>query len=657
MDTHASAQHTPAHKTVKPFVPADTNLKEFSFRAFGYGIVLAALLGAANAYIGLKAGTTISAAFPAAVIAIALMRLHKGTVLEENLLRTTATVGESLVAGAIFTIPAFLIAGIWDKLNYVQSTIFMLVGGTLGVLFVIILRRTLVDESDLPYPEAIACAEITKAGQKGASGASYVFGAMGLGAVIEFLKNSRGYQIIIDYTSGFFRLPTSSITIDGKESSYEAGIYMSTPAASPALIGVGYIIGPRLSSIAWAGGAFAWLCLVPLAAFLNGRFDWSGDMEAVFDDVWRRQIRLIAIGAMFVGALHTLWGLRGPLLDGLTRAFNEQFRKKHAVAAPTRLQKDIPFGIIMAGIILLSVPVAIIYYHFTQNLIASLVIAGLMIATGFLFSAVTGYLIGIMGSTNNPISGLTLPSLIIASLLIVAFNLTGEGGIAAALGVAAVVCCALGTAGLVQDLKVGQILGGTPWRMEVSNIMSVIITSFVLTVPLIILHEGTPGGIGGPQLAAPQAGLMATLAQGIVGGKMAWPLLVFGAGFALGLILIKSPSPTFIAVGMYLPFETTSAIFAGGLIKWAFDRMAEKRKFTQDEKDRTENKGILLASGFVAGEAMTGVLLAALYLANVSMPTATGSPWLGFLIFPIVFAILVFVPMRKRSEGIATKLG
>ena len=234
-------------------------MREFTLRSLLYGLVLAALLGAANAYIGLKAGTTISATFPAAVIAIALMRIHKGTVLEENLLRTTATVGESLVAGAIFTIPAFLIAGIWEEIDYLQSTVFMLVGGTLGVLFVILLRRTLVDESDLPYPESIACAEITKAGQKGASGASYVFGAMGLGAFLEFFKNSRGYQIIGDTTSRFFRLPDSAITIDGKESVYQGGLFLGTPVASPALMSVGYIIGPRLAAVAWAGGAFAWL--------------------------------------------------------------------------------------------------------------------------------------------------------------------------------------------------------------------------------------------------------------------------------------------------------------------------------------------------------------------------------------------------------------
>jgi putative OPT family oligopeptide transporter len=380
-------------------------------------------------------------------------------------------------------------------------------------------------------------------------------------------------------------------------------------------------------------------------------------MSVVFDDIWRRQIRLVAIGAMVVGAVHTLWNLRGPLVDGLSRAFLEQFRKKEHHAAASRLQKDIPFAAVVAGIALLTVPVTAIYYSFTGNVAAAVGIAAAMIVTGFLFAAVTGYLIGVMGSSNNPISGLTLPSLILAALLIVAFGLTGEGGVAAALGVAAVVCCALGTAGLVQDLKVGQLLGGTPWRMEVSNVISVVVTSFVLAVPMMILHEGTPGGIGGAQLSAPQAGLMAALSRGIVTGTMAWPLLLFGAAFALGLILIKSPSPTFIAVGMYLPFETTTAIFVGGLIKWTFDAIRRRRGFTQDETDRTENKGILLASGFVAGEAMTGVLLAGLYLLSVNLPQASPSPWLGFLIFPLVFAVLALFPLRRRDVGLTQRLG
>jgi len=635
-------------KPFKPFVPAETNFTELSIKSVLFGLILAAILGAANAYIGLKAGMTISATYPAAVIAIALLRGLKGTVLEENILRTTATVGESLVAGAIFTLPAFLITGIWSNIDYWQSTVFMLVGGLLGVLFIIILRRTLVEEADLPYPESVACAEIVKAGQKGASGASYVFSAMGLSSVIEFFKNSRGLQLVSENISGFFRLPDSVVKIAGKESTYTSGMFLTSPSVSPALMSVGYIIGPRLAAVVWAGGAFAWFFLIPLAVFLNGRLDLSGDVSTVFEDVWRGQVRLIAIGAMIVGAFHTLWGLRTSLLEGIRRAFKEQFGKTYQTTnAITRLQKDIPFGLVLTGIVLLIVPIIVIYFSFTGSLATSIVVALVMIPTGFLFAAVAAYLIGVMGSSNNPVSGLTLPALVLAAVLMVLFGQVGRGGIAATLGVAAVVCCALGTAGLNQDLKIGQILGGTPWKMEASNLLSVITTSFVLVFPMVILHEGTPGGIGGAQLPAPQAGLMAALSQGIVSGKMAWPLLLFGAAFAVGLILIKSPSPTLIAVGMYLPFETTSAIFVGGLIKYAVDKIVQRKQLAKDEKDKAENTGILLASGLVAGEAITGVVLAGLYLGNVSLPKISDSPLLGLLIFPIVMWMLIGIPIRK----------
>ncbi len=268
-----------------------------------------------------------------------------------------------------------------------------------------------------------------------------------------------------------------------------------------------------------------------------------------------------------------------------------------------------------------------------------------------MFSAVAGYLIGIMGSSNNPTSGLTLPSLLIAAVLIALIGITGKGGVGAALGVAAIVCCALAVSGsLLQDLKVGHYLGGTPWRMEISYIISTVIIAFILIVPIHILHVGTPGGIGGPNLPAPQAGLMSALAQGIIGGKMAWPLLLFGAAFAVGLILIKAPSPTLIAVGMYLPFETTSAIFVGGIIKLIVDKIAQRKFKDKTQLDKVENTGILLASGLVAGEALTGVILAALFIINIQLPFISDSALLGLIIFAAVFYILIKIPLRSGAK-------
>lgn len=640
-----------AAKEFQPYVPAATSMKELTTKALVIGIALASVMGAANAYIGLKAGMTISATFPAAVLAIALLRGLHGTILEENIVRTTAAVGEALVAGAIFTLPAFIVTGIWTSFNYWESTLIMLVGGILGVLFVVLLRRVLIDESDLPYPESVACAEIVKAGQKGESGAIYVFGSMAVAAVIEFFKNSRGIKIFGENFSGFLPFKDSVISIGGKESTYTGGLYLQSPLASPALVSVGYIIGFELSAIAWAGGVFAWFFLIPLGVFINGRFTADADVATVFTDVWQNQVRMIAIGAMLVGALHTLWGLRKPLVEGLARAFRDLRNIRGGTTSDdTRLQKDIPFSWILIGLIILTVPITAIYFYYTHDIAASVTVAVIMIVTGFLFTAVAGYLVGVMGGSNNPISGLTLPSLVIAALLMVFFGITGKGGIAAALGVAAVVCCALGIGGsILQDLKVGQLLGGTPWKMELGEILSVIVTSFVLVFPMAILHAGTPGGIGGPQLPAPQAGLMAALSKGIVGGTMPWPLLLFGAAFAIGLILIKSPSPTLIAVGMYLPFETTSAIFVGGFLKYIFDSIRKTRKYSLSEMESSENRGILLASGLVAGEAITGVVLAGLFLVNFTLPTIANNSTLGLMLFVVLALILVVLPLRKKG--------
>jgi putative OPT family oligopeptide transporter len=631
----------------KPFISAESNIKELTIRSLSIGIFFALVMGAANAYIGMKAGMTIAATFPAAVIAIALLRSFKGTVLEENIVRSSATVGEALVGGAIFTLPALIISGVWNEFNYWTSSFIMLIGGLLGIMFIILLRKTLIEESDLPYPESLACYEIVKAGQKGDSGAKYVFSAIGLSMIIEFFKNNRGLQIFGENTSGFFQFGTSSIKIGGIEHQYQGGLFLQSPIASPALMSVGYIIGPELSAISWAGGLFAWLFLIPLIAFINYDLNLASNYEAIFHDIWYNQVRMIAIGAMVVGAANTLWKLRSSLSIGLIRAFKD-IKKIGGAENISRISKDIPVSIALAGIILFVIPIVIIYYIFTQDLIASIILAIVMIVCGFLFSAVAGYLVGIMGTSNNPTSGLTLPSLLIAAVLVALFGITGNGGVAAALLVAAIVCCALAVSGsLLQDLKAGHYLGGTPWKMELSYIVTTLIMAFVLIVPIHILHIGTPGGIGGPNLPAPQAGLMSALAQGIIGGKMAWPLLLFGAALAVGLILVKAPSPTLIAVGMYLPFETTSAIFVGGIIKLIVDKLAQRKYKEKSQLEKVENTGILLASGLVAGEALTGVILAALFVINIELPFISDSSLLGLLIFVVVFYVLIRIPLKR----------
>ncbi len=622
-----------------PYVPADSNLPELTFKAVLVGLVMAAVLGAANAYLGMKAGLTISATFPAAVIAIAAFRLSwlRGNVLEQNIARTTASVGEALAAGAIFTIPAFVLVEIdgqrlWTKFNYWETSLLLLAGGTLGILFVILLRRTLVVDAGLPFPESYACYEIVKAGQKGESGARYVFGALGLGMLVEVFKNSGGLRVMRDTVEGWIAFPSSVVhhffpsRAPMGDIAHSGGIPFATPTASPALMGVGYIIGPRLSAINFAGGALAWLVFIPLALFLNpnlsaqlqagGQPSWS---DLAFT-VWYNNVRPIAVGAMLVSSVYTLWGLRSSLGSALQGVFRRQ--ESTAVTTTNRLDRDLDLRSIALAIILLIIPTALIYYHFTHHVLGALVAAVIMTFTGFLFSAVGGWLVGLVGGSNQPISGLTLSALIIAALVLVALGVTGIGGVGAVLGVAAVVCCASAMAGdMIQDLKVGQLIGGTPRAMEIAEILGTVVVSFILVFPIMILHEGNLKrggiGIGDTELPAPQAGLMAQLAKGIVGGEMPWGLIAIGVGLAVALILMRAPAPMLIAVGMYLPLETTFAIFVGGLIKGAVDRLAERR-LEAEQRGTCENVGILVASGFVAGEALTGVLMAGLALVGVS---------------------------------------
>jgi putative OPT family oligopeptide transporter len=666
----------------KPYVPEDSKMPEFTVTAVVLGVVLAAILGAANAWLGMKAGQTIAATFPAAVVAMAILRFKflKGNILQENLARTAASVGEALVAGAIFTIPAFVIVGYWDSLlswdAYLEGTALLLVGGVLGVLFVILLRRTLVNSTELPFPESVAAAEIHKAGQKGATGAKYVFGALGISMLIELFKNDGGIKLFKETIGGFYEFASSKISILGSNLSFGGGLAYQTPAASPALMGVGFVIGPRLAAITFSGGLFAWAVLIPLILFMdgsNGDFATLAKTEgwmAVAGDAWFNIVRPLAVGSMLVGAFWTLWGMRSQLLGGIGKAFSDMKAMKEGGPAPSRIERDLSIKSIFIMAVLMIIPITALYYYFSRSFIGAITAAVVMMVAGFLFAAVAGYLVGIIGSSSNPISGLTITTVLIAALLMVALGVAKEGGdttfaIAAVLGVAAVVCCACGVAGdMMQDLKVGHILGGTPWKMEVAEIISVVLVSFVLILPIGFLHASDiklgGEGIGGATYPAPQAGLMAMLARGIVSGEMAWPLVFVGMGFAVGLILIKSPSPMLVAVGMYLPLQTTFAIFVGGMFKVLFDKFVARKTSSEKVREKTGNTGLLVASGLIAGEALTGVILAIMVMGREKFPFLEfppiiegGSGWLMLAIFGAVAWALVVWPLGsiKKSEA------
>jgi putative OPT family oligopeptide transporter len=687
------AQPERVKREFRPYVPAESQEPEFTLKAIVAGIALSAIFGAANAYLGMKAGQTVAATIPAAVVAIALFRLPflRGTVLEQNITRTAASVGEALVAGAIFTIPAFLLVEmngqrLWPdfRAHFWESVLILLAGGLLGVLLIIVLRRPLCVDSDLPFPESVASAEIVKAGQRGeAAGAASrtVFGALGIAALLQFLKSDQGLQVFKESVGGLVRLPRSIIShFDFSKTpigqvTHEGAFPYATPSASPALIGIGYIIGPELATINFTGGVIAWWFLIPLVLFadpgLPARLRVEGGAAAPLDvvvySVWYNIVRPIAVGAMLVGAVNTLWRMRESIMTSIRGAIASS-REVHGGPARSRLDQDIPLKWIAASVGVLSLPIGALYYHFTGRLVVSLVLAVTMMIFAFLLSAVGGYLVGLVGSSNQPLSGLTLSALVLTALVMVLMGVRGLSGVAAVLGVASVVCCACSVSGsLIQDLKAGYLLGGTPWKMEVAEILAVVVLAVFLLFPMIALHEAniaTGGiGIGGKELPAPQAGLMAALAKGIVGGQMAWGLIAMGMLFGLALVMIGAPAPMLIAVGMYLPLETTSAIFVGGVLKWAADKFAVRRRYTAVQREEYERRGTLVASGFIAGEAITGVLLAVVVLlwrkpvtelligrAQLGFVDAWGG-WLSLIVFAVIAWGLIRVPLRSAERG------
>ncbi|MFQ6108279.1 MAG: OPT family oligopeptide transporter [Candidatus Aminicenantales bacterium] len=648
----------------KPYVPPEQSMKEISFKAIFLGIIMAVVLGAANAYLGLLVGMTVAATFPAAVIAMAVLRPFKGTILEENLARTTGAVGEALAAGAIFTIPAFLMTGVWTKFDFVKSSLLMLVGGILGVLLIILVRRTLVEDTELPFPESVACAEMVKTGQKAGSNAGFMFWAMGLGGFIEFFTSENGIRFIRPYVQTVFKIPgLSRITyLDSdnvevtKTAAIKGRMFIESPAANAAMTGVGYIIGPKLAALTFSGGVLGWLFLMPILLFISGDLgaivsQFQGNWTAMAVSAYNAQIKPVAVGAMLVGAFYTLFKMRKSLVTGIGRSVADVKKARAGVESEIiRTDKDLPFPSIIVAIIALVVPMIILYNVFTHNLGSAFVSAMVMIVMGLLFAAVAGYLVGIIGSSSNPISGLTLTTLLIAALMMVIMGQKGSEGIAAVLGVAAVVCCVAGVAGdMIQDWKVGHILGGTPWRMQIGGMVGVIAAALTLTFSLQLLHNNI--GIGSDTLPAPQAGLMAAMSKGIVGGEMAWPLVIAGMLLSVVLILIGSPSPMLIAVGMYLPFRATACIFFGGVIKYILDSRVKRKNPTGRGKEIVENIGLLLASGLIAGQALMGIITAALKGAELGLPEVWNSAWLGLVIFFILGLILIYFPYKKMVES------
>lgn len=657
----------------QPFVPEHVSMTEFTARAVLIGIILTLVLGAANAYLGLRAGITIAATYPAAVIGMAALRAFKGSILEENICRTAGSIGESVAAGAIFTLPAFVIAGAWKSFGfedaYWKSTALMIVGSIVGVLFVSLVRRVMVEDPELPFPESTAAAEIHKAGARGAQAVKFLFYNILIGGVVYLAGKFNLFALDHQFSNiaigslGETRVKLSPANAD---QTVAVGGFTSfaAPEVSPAYLGVGYIIGPKLAALNFSGGVFAWGLMVPLLVYFlgpqlapsfttNGTTNW----DAMAMSLWRFIVRPIAVGGMLVGAAYTLYRMRKSLGAGLARAFEELGGAAPNLETLSRTERYMSSKTVLSLIGLMFLLMIGLYYFFAGSVLAAVVAATVMIVVGFFFATVSGSLVGMIGSSNNPISGLTLSTLIIAALLMVAMGFTGPKGVAVVLGVAAVVCVSSAVAGeLLQDFKVGYLLGGTPRTIQIVELIAVVIASLVLYFPLWLLNEGDlrqgGQGFGGKALPAPQAGLMAMLAQGIVGGEMAWPLVVVGMFIGVVMIMLQARSPMLFAVGMYLPLATTFAIFCGGLIRYIAEKVAHSRRFNEAQLARVENAGILTASGLIAGEALLGLVWSGMQFLPAGWIPDFGnhSYALGFLILLGLGVLMVRLPLTNAGS-------
>ncbi|MCI0497096.1 MAG: oligopeptide transporter, OPT family, partial [Thermoplasmata archaeon] len=491
-----------AEKEFVPYISPDVTIPEFTFKAVLLGAILSIVMGAANAYLGLYAGMTVSATIPAAVIALAVFRMLKkygiiegATILETNFAKTMAAAGEALAAGVIFTIPALLLLDLWDDIDIVKTTVIALVGGCLGVLFTVSLRRVLIIDLDLPFPEGVAATEVLKTGEEGGPGVHYVTVGLFTAMAHKFAASEFGLSIFREKVEGVVRA--------GRARFYGGA------NLSPALMSVGYIIGLRISTYIFLGGILGWFILAPAIGIMQGwpspPTGWVGPHDiGVYTTIWSTKIRYIGVGAMVVGGVYSIFRMRTAITKGVVQAFGKTEKKGPVIR--TELDLDLRLTWILIG--LFVIPIFAIYWWVTENLLISAVSSGIMLVAAFFFTAIAGYLAGIVGSSNNPISGVTIATLLFAALLLVALGAEGDDGMTSTILIAALVCCAAAIAGdVMQDLKTAQLLGATPRNIQIAVFLGVVAAALVIAPTLVALHGAY--GIGSKSLPAPQAGLMA----------------------------------------------------------------------------------------------------------------------------------------------------
>ena len=639
----------------------DRSLPEITLKAFVLGVVLSIVLAAANAYLGLFAGMTVSASIPAAVVSMGILRLwKKSNILENNIVQTAASAGESLAAGVIFTLPALVILGFWKDfggVNYWWITIIAAFGGLLGVLFTIPLRRSLIVEGELQFPEGIATAEVLETGQQGGKGVWTIVKASLVGGLFKVCAKGIGlWPEVIEGARGVGR----SLLYGGSN-------------LSPALLSVGYIVGLNIAILIFLGGVANWYVAIPIAAAQDewpvyqlkseaadpnawnlfaleyetideetptnkvAEFNTHNEqieaklgtpVEAVkyASRIWSKKTRYVGVGAMLIGGLWTIFAMRKSLFSGIRSGLKAYRALAQGGGDIERTEKDMSMKWILVLIIASIVPLFLVYQTFVGDVSISLPMAVVMLVAGFLFSAVAGYMAGLVGSSNNPISGITIATIVVASLLLlVLMGRDAKNGPPAAIIIGSVVCCAAAIAGdNMQDLKAGRIVGATPWKQQVMQMVGTLSGALVMAPVLMLLHEAYKfkgmDDAGPDALAAVQANLMAAVSKGVFEGNMPWTFAFIGMGVAAAIIaldlFLEARKSTFrtpvlaVAIGFYLPLELSVPIFAGGIIHWAIRSVRKKLNTPAEKAEQGNRSGLLFASGLITGEALMGIILA-----------------------------------------------
>jgi putative OPT family oligopeptide transporter len=630
-----------------PYIPADRSIPELTFKAVLIGIVLGIVFGAANAYLGLRVGLTVSASIPAAVMAIAIFRvLRRGTVLETNMVQTVGSAGESLASGVIFTIPALFIWG----LGVSQVLVFTLaaLGGLLGVLFMIPLRRYLIsrEHGKLPYPEGIACAEVQVAGQAGGSQARLVLAGLGLGALYKLLADSHAFRLWNE---------SPEVLLPGKA--------LIGSDSTPELLGVGYIIGWRVALIMFAGGALAWLVIIPLINLIGGSQVLAPGTIPVSEmdswDIWESYVRYIGAGGVAYGGAITLVKSFPTIVEsirlGLGRVSEASARGAGTAVELPRTDRDLSLRTVGFGVLAIAAIMALV-----PTIPVNLFTAVIIVVFTFFFVTVSSRIVGLIGTSSNPVSGMTIAALLATSLIFVALGKAGEPGArVAVLAVGAVVCVAAAVAGdASQDLKTGFLVGATPWKQQTGEMIGVLTSATTMGAVLILLHGSY--GIGSDTLPAPQATLMSIVIEGVLSAELPWNLVLIGIALSAFVEhVLKQPSLAF-AVGLYLPISLTTPLLVGGGLRKA---MEMRNGGTELEEKR--ERGVLFSSGLIAGAAVTGVLIAAIIFFAERVPALQwvvdnweiGYAYMGGLAVPIsllVFAALawtLYYVMNSTDDG------